>query len=90
MGYHDWHEIPNYWNYARNFVLQDHMFEAVNAWSLPAHLSTGLGLVGALLDARRPDELQVGGRRRRSAPPATARRSTSPGPTSRGSCTATT
>jgi phospholipase C len=39
MGYHDWHEIPNYWNYARNFVLQDHMFEAVNSWSLPAHLS---------------------------------------------------
>jgi phospholipase C len=39
MGYHDWHEIPNYWDYARNFVLQDHMFEAVNAWSLPAHLS---------------------------------------------------
>jgi phospholipase C len=39
MGYHDWHEIPNYWAYARNFVLQDHMFEAVNSWSLPAHLS---------------------------------------------------
>jgi len=39
MGYHDWHEIPNYWGYARNFVLQDHMFEAVNSWSLPAHLS---------------------------------------------------
>ncbi len=39
MGYHDWHEIPNYWNYARHFVLQDHMFESVNAWSLPAHLS---------------------------------------------------
>ena len=39
MGYHDWHEIPNYWDYARNFVLLDHMFEAENAWSLPAHLS---------------------------------------------------
>jgi phospholipase C len=39
MGYHDWHEIPNYWDYARTFVLQDHMFEAVNSWSLPAHLS---------------------------------------------------
>jgi len=39
MGYHDWHEIPNYWDYARNFVLQDHMFEADNSWSLPAHLS---------------------------------------------------
>jgi len=39
MGYHDWHEIPNYWDYARHFVLQDHMFEADNSWSLPAHLA---------------------------------------------------
>jgi phospholipase C len=39
MGYHDAHEIPNYWSYARHFVLQDHMFEPVNSWSLPAHLS---------------------------------------------------
>jgi phospholipase C len=39
LGYHDWHEIPNYWAYARNFVLQDHMFEADNSWSLPAHLA---------------------------------------------------
>src|SRR5205823_7953399 len=23
MGYHDAREIPNYWNYAQNFVLQD-------------------------------------------------------------------
>jgi phospholipase C len=38
MGYHDWHEIPNYWDYARNFVLQDHMFESDTSWSLPAHL----------------------------------------------------
>ena len=38
MGYHDWREIPNYWNYASNFVLQDHMFESDNSWSLPEHL----------------------------------------------------
>ena len=38
MGYHDWHEIPNYWDYARHFVLQDHMFESDSSWSLPAHL----------------------------------------------------
>ena len=38
MGYHDGREIPNYWSYARRFVLQDHLFESVNAWSLPAHL----------------------------------------------------
>jgi phospholipase C len=38
MGYHDAREIPNYWTYAQNFVLQDHMFEPTNSWSLPAHL----------------------------------------------------
>ena len=29
MGYHDQREIPNYWTYAKNFVLQDHMFEPI-------------------------------------------------------------
>jgi phospholipase C len=38
MGYHDAREIPNYWTYARNFVLQDRMFEPNSSWSLPAHL----------------------------------------------------
>ena len=38
MGYHDYHEIPNYWNYAHLYVLQDHLFESVASYSLPAHL----------------------------------------------------
>lgn len=38
LGYHDAREIPNYWSYARHFVLQDHMFEPNYGWSLPAHL----------------------------------------------------
>lgn len=38
MSYHDYHEIPNYWNYARLYVLQDRMFESVASYSLPAHL----------------------------------------------------
>jgi phospholipase C len=38
MGHHVGSDIPNYWAYARNFVLQDHMFESVASWSLPAHL----------------------------------------------------
>jgi phospholipase C len=38
MGYHDGQDIPNYWAYARNFVLQDHMFEPNASWSLPEHL----------------------------------------------------
>src|SRR5579859_8138637 len=38
MGYHDAREIPNYWTYAEQFVLQDHMFEPNASWSLPEHL----------------------------------------------------
>jgi phospholipase C len=38
MGYHDGSDIPNYWTYARDFVLQDHMFEPNASWSLPQHL----------------------------------------------------
>jgi len=37
MGYHDQRDIPHYWTYAKNFVLQDHMFEPVISWSLPSH-----------------------------------------------------
>jgi phospholipase C len=38
MGFHDGRDLPNYWAYARNFVLQDRMFEPSLSWSLPAHL----------------------------------------------------
>ena len=38
MGYHDGGDIPNYWEYARDFVLQDRMFEPNASWSLPEHL----------------------------------------------------
>ena len=38
MGYHDAGEIPNYWTYAHDFVLQDHMYEPNASWSLPEHL----------------------------------------------------
>ncbi|HLZ70384.1 MAG TPA: alkaline phosphatase family protein [Dehalococcoidia bacterium] len=43
MGYRDAREIPNYWAYAQNFVLQDRMFEPNASWSLPAHLFTVSG-----------------------------------------------
>ena len=38
MGYHDRRELPNYWAYADNYVLQDRMFESAASWSLPSHL----------------------------------------------------
>jgi phospholipase C len=37
MGYHDAREIPNYWTYAQQFVLQDNMHESSASWSLPEH-----------------------------------------------------
>ncbi len=38
MGYHTAAEIPNYWTYAKDFSLDDQMFEPVASWSLPDHL----------------------------------------------------
>jgi phospholipase C len=38
MGYHTAADIPNYWKYASAFVLQDHLFEPNQSWSLPQHL----------------------------------------------------
>ncbi len=38
MGYKDAREIPNYWAYAANFVLQDRMFQSNASWSFPEHL----------------------------------------------------
>jgi phospholipase C len=38
LGYHIGTDIPNYWSYAQNYVLQDHMFEPNASWSLPEHL----------------------------------------------------
>ncbi len=38
MGFRTGADIPNYWKYARDFVLQDRMFQPDASWSLPAHL----------------------------------------------------
>jgi phospholipase C len=38
MGYHVASDIPDYWAYASNFVLDDHMFESDHSWSLPTHM----------------------------------------------------
>ncbi|HEV2309826.1 MAG TPA: alkaline phosphatase family protein, partial [Acidimicrobiia bacterium] len=38
MGYHTRSDIPNYWTYAGDFVLQDHMFQPNASWSFPEHL----------------------------------------------------
>ena len=38
MAYHDAREIPDYWAFAHNYVLQDAMFAPTTEWSLPQHL----------------------------------------------------
>ncbi|QDG62487.1 alkaline phosphatase family protein [Pseudarthrobacter sp. NIBRBAC000502771] len=38
MGFHDGRDLPNYWAYAQNFTLLDHLFASAASWSLPAHL----------------------------------------------------
>jgi len=38
LSWHDSREIPNYWSWAKLYVLQDRLFESVLSYSLPAHL----------------------------------------------------
>jgi phospholipase C len=38
MGYHDGTDLPNYWAWASNYVLEDHFYEAIHSWSQPSHL----------------------------------------------------
>ena len=38
MSYKDKQDIPNYWKYAKHFVLLDHLYEPNASWSLPSHL----------------------------------------------------
>jgi len=58
MGYHNASDIPNYWTYANNFVLQDHMFEPVNSWSLPSHLYMVSGWSATCSRANDPSSCQ--------------------------------
>src|SRR5581483_8714067 len=52
MGYHTGADIPNYWTYARDFVLADHMFESVSSWSLPSHLYLLSGWSASCTDSK--------------------------------------
>ena len=54
MGWHDYHEIPNYWSYANLYVLQDRMFESVASYSLPAHLYMLAGQSGGYVGNNQP------------------------------------
>ena len=54
MSYHTAKEIPNYWRYARTFVLQDRMFAPADSWTLPAHLFLVSAWAARCSDARDP------------------------------------
>ncbi len=54
IGYHDAREIPNYWRYAENFVLQDHLFASNPSWSLPTHLALVSGWSATCKDPQDP------------------------------------
>jgi phospholipase C len=54
MAYHDGTDIPNYWAYAKNFVLQDRLFENVASWSLPQHLALVSGWTAACKNPNDP------------------------------------
>ena len=54
MGYHNGKDIPNYWAYARNFVLQDHMFSSVASWSFPTHLALVSGWAATCTNPHQP------------------------------------
>jgi phospholipase C len=80
MGYHTRDEIPNYWAYADNFVLQDRMFEPNASWSLPEHLfmvsewsahcasSDPMSCVNALQSPGNPPDFHHRGQTRPQAP----------------------
>src|SRR5205807_6870616 len=54
MGYHDGRDIPNYWTYAHDFVLQDDFFAGTRSWSLPAHLEMLSGWSAVCTDPLHP------------------------------------
>jgi phospholipase C len=54
MSYHTARTIPNYWTYARRYVLQDHMFAPADSWTLPAHLFLVSGWAARCQNPRDP------------------------------------
>jgi phospholipase C len=55
LGWHDYREIPNYWDYAQQFVLQDHMFCSLPSFTLPNRLYMLAGQSGGLLSHNQPE-----------------------------------
>jgi len=50
LSYYDWHEIPNYWEYARRYALCDAFFSSLAGPSEPNHLYTVAAQSGGLVN----------------------------------------
>jgi phospholipase C len=50
LSYYDWHEIPNYWDYARRFTLCDNFFSSLAGPSEPNQLYTVAAQSGGLVN----------------------------------------
>jgi phospholipase C len=50
LSYYDYHEIPNYWEYARRFTLCDNFFSSLMGPSEPNHLYTVAAQSGGLVN----------------------------------------
>ncbi|HVB28591.1 MAG TPA: alkaline phosphatase family protein [Terriglobia bacterium] len=50
LSYYDWHEIPNYWEYARRFTLCDNFFSSLMGPSEPNHLYTVAAQSGGMVN----------------------------------------
>ncbi|HUA66736.1 MAG TPA: alkaline phosphatase family protein [Alphaproteobacteria bacterium] len=50
LSYYDWHEIPNYWEYARRYTLCDAFFSSLEGPSEPNHLYTVAAQSGGLVN----------------------------------------
>ena len=55
VSYYDWHEIPNYWEYARRFTLCDNFFSSLAGPSEPNHLYTVAAQSGGLVNNPPPN-----------------------------------
>jgi phospholipase C len=54
MGYHDAREIPNYWTWASDYLLQDRLFAPADSWTLPSHLFLVSAWSASCADPHRP------------------------------------
>jgi phospholipase C len=55
MGYHDGTDLPNYWAYAQNFVLEDQYHESIVSWSQPSHFMVFSGWAAKCTQLNPPD-----------------------------------